>query len=257
MSSRWRRQKRRNRKANGASPAVGESIVCICIPSDETVHAGFCLSLAQMVMHTFMEEPSNLKGLTIQHVGASILPHSRYTLAKKALENHATHLLYLDSDMIFPANTLTRLLAHDKDMVSINAMSRRPPYHTTAWIAPEHQIVTTVESTGLERAWRTGFAVVMLKAAVLAGMKPPYFNLEFIPERDEFRGEDYVFFDAAKAAGFELYIDHDLSKEVQHMGGFAYNPLLKQVAARMQHAEALADNRALAPVPDSGSPVAQ
>ena len=249
MSSRWRRNKRRKSKRNGASRGDEGSIVCICIPSDEQVHAGFCLSLAQMVMHTFMAEPSGLKGLTIQHVGASILPHSRYTLAKKALENHATHLLYLDSDMIFPADTLSRLLAHDKDMVAINAMSRRPPFHTTAWIAPGHQAVTTLESTGLERAWRTGFAVVMLKAEVLAGMQPPYFGLEFVPERDEFRGEDYVFFDAAKAAGFELYIDHDLSKQVQHMGGFAYNPLLKQVAAQMsqQHAEVLQANRSPGP----------
>jgi len=179
------------------------------------------------VMHTFMEEPEGLKGITIQHVGASILPYGRYTLAKKALENNATHLLYIDSDMTFPKDTLVRLLRHDKDIVSINAMSRRPPHNLTAWLGPGQPVVTTPDSTGIEKAWRTGFAVVMVKAQVFETLNAPYFNYEFVPERDEFRGEDYFFFDAAQEAGFELYIDQDLSKQVNHMGGFAWNPLLK------------------------------
>jgi hypothetical protein len=211
-----------------------DPIVAICIPSDDHVHAGFCLSLSQMVLHTLAGSENPIRGITIQHVGASILPHSRYTLVKQSQRHSATHLLFLDSDMTFPGDTLVRLLQHDKDMVGINAMSRRPPHNTTAWIGPDVAAVTTPDSTGLEKAWRTGFAVVMVKAEVFAAMDAPYFDYQYIPEKDQFRGEDYVFFDRARAAGFELYIDHDLSKQVNHMGGFAFNPLLGHAAANMR-----------------------
>ncbi len=233
MSSRWKRKKKRAAQSH-LRVVKDEPVVAICIPSDDHVHAAFCLSLAQMVLHTLAGSDTTLRGLTIQHVGASILPHSRYTLVKQSQRHNATHLLYLDSDMTFPADTLLRLLRHDKDMVSINAMSRRPPHNTTAWLGPDVPAITTPDSTGLEKAWRTGFAVVMIKARVFEGMNAPYFGLEFVPEKDEFRGEDYVFFDAARAAGFELYIDHDLSKQVNHMGCFSYNPLLKHAMAETE-----------------------
>jgi hypothetical protein len=208
MSSRWQRRKKREKGARGSRIEVVEDapIVAICIPSDDHVHAAFCLSLAQMVMHSFVADEIAIKGITIQHVGASILPHSRYTLVKQSQRHNATH-------------------------------------NTTAWVAPDVPVVTTPDSTGLEKAWRTGFAVVMVKAEVFAAMDAPYFGLEFVPEKDQFRGEDYVFFDRARAAGFELYVDHDLSKQVNHMGGFAYNPLLKHAAAEMQHTETLQGGR--------------
>lgn len=227
--SRWNRKLRREHRGEPSPLKIirEEPVVAVCIPSDDQVHAAFCLSLVHMLMHTMTSGETAMKGITVQHVGASILPHSRYTLVKQSMRHQATHLLFLDSDMTFPADTLTRLLRHDKDMVSINAMSRRPPYNLTAWRGPEQRIETTPESTGLEKAWRTGFAVVLIKASVFASLDPPYFELEYIPEKDQFRGEDYVFFDRARAAGFELYVDHDLSKQVNHMGSFAFNPLLK------------------------------
>ena len=203
-------------------------IIAVCIPSDDHVHAAFSMSLVHLLMHTMMSEDVSIGGITVQNIGASILPHSRYMLVKHSQRHKATHLLYLDSDMTFPADTLIRLLRHDKDIVSINAMSRRPPYNLTAWVGPGQPVVTTRESTGLEKVWRTGFAVVLIKAKVFEALDAPYFDYDFLPEKDEFRGEDYHFFDSARAAGFEIYVDQDLSKQVNHLGVFAFNPLLKQ-----------------------------
>lgn len=224
--SRFKRRKRQQKKPRPLALVPDEAIVSICTPSDDHVHAMFCVSLLHMTMHTLVSDNTNVLGMTVQHVGGSILPQSRYTLVKKSLEQKATHLLFIDSDMSFPADTLIRLLRHDVDMVGVNAMSRRPPYQTTAWLAPERRAVTTKDSSGIEKAWRTGFAVVLIRARVFETLAPPYFDNEYIPERDQFRGEDYVFFDRAHAAGFELYIDHDLSREVNHIGSFAFNPVL-------------------------------
>jgi hypothetical protein len=221
---RWSRKPKRDTTINLVEEAP---VVAICIPSDDMVHAAFSLSLVHLIMHTLLAEKANLAGLTIQHIGSSLLPESRYSLVKKSLELGATHLLFLDSDMTFPQDTIIRMLEADKDVVGINAMARRPPYNLTAWYGPGRPVQTTQESEGLEKVWRTGFGVVMIKARVFEKLNAPYFDLEYVPEKDRFRGEDYFFFDAAREAGFELYIDQDLSKQVNHFGSFAFNPLLK------------------------------
>lgn len=235
-----RRRWSKKPKGNGAAlvQPTEAPIVAICIPSDDHVHAAFMLSILHLTMHTFTQDEIPIRGITAQHIGSSILPHSRYTLVKQSARHGATHLLYLDSDMTFPADTLVRLLRHDKDMVSINAMSRRPPYNLTGWVGPGEQLVTTAESTGLVKVWRTGLAVALIKASVFDALDAPYFEQPYLPEKDEFRGEDYHFFDQARKAGFELYIDQDLSKQVNHLGSFAFNPMMKDGMQPHLHAEA-------------------
>jgi hypothetical protein len=226
--SRFKRAKKRQKRERKLELVPDRAVVSICVPSGDEVNAAFAMAWVHMVLETATRENSGIGGLTIQHIGSSILPQSRYSLVKKTFEAapNVTHLLFLDSDMTFPPDTVTRLVAHNVDMVGVNAMSRRPPYQSTAWRGIDERAVTTLESTGLERVWRTGFAVVLIKADVFKTLEPPYFDYEFIPEKDQFRGEDFVFFDRARAAGFELYIDHDLSKQVNHIGTFAFNPLL-------------------------------
>jgi hypothetical protein len=165
---RWTHKPKRKAKKEEPLPISVEAapIVAVCIPSDDHVHAGFCISLVHMLMHTMLTDAIKLEGITIQHIGASILPYSRYTLVKQALHHNATHLLFIDSDMTFPPDTLVRLMRHDKEIVGINAMSRRPPYNLTAWARPGERIVTLTDSMGLEKIWRTGFAVVLIKAEV-------------------------------------------------------------------------------------------
>ena len=80
-------------------------------------------------------------------------------------------------------------------------------------------------------ALRSDLSVTWVGPWLFKSLDPPYFNLEYLPEKDEFRGEDYYFFDHARAAGWDLYIDHDLSKEVYHMGSFAYNPQIRAFLA--------------------------
>ena len=47
-------------------------------------------------------------------------------------------------------------------------------------------------------------------------------------------GEDYSFFEKAKALGYELYIDQDISKGVYHLGTFAYNPQMMGIASELE-----------------------
>jgi hypothetical protein len=200
--------------------------VAILTPCDDSVKTEFALSLSNLILHTLTREDPGLEGITVQFYGSSILPHSRERLCELAISADSTHTLWIDSDMRFPPDMLCRFLRHDESLVGINAMSRREPYRCLAQSAPRVALETKPESTGLEKVYRTGFGVMWVATQVLKDMKPPRFDFEYIEGESVWRGEDYVFFRKATEMGHSIYVDHDISKEVFHMGSMGFNPLL-------------------------------
>ena len=67
-----------------------------------------------------------------------------------------------------------------------------------------------------------GFGCVLMKAEVPLALKGPCFENYFDVLNDRWVGEDVDFCNKVKDAGFNIYVDHDLSKEVAHVGKFAY-----------------------------------
>ena len=199
--------------------------VAIVCPTTDLCHTVFTYSLAQMMKRTLLEAPSNLDSFGLQFYGTSILPLSRQALATYALDVGATHTLWIDSDMEFPSDMLIRFLAHDAPIIGINASSRRPPLRNLAIDKSGDPIETTPESTGLVKAGRIGFGVAWIATDVFRKMESPWFNLEWLPGKNVFRGEDHFFSRKATEAGFELLIDQDISKVVNHMGTFGFNPM--------------------------------
>jgi len=73
----------------------------------------------------------------------------RESLAKEALADGAEYILWVDSDMRFPKNTLERLLAHGKKIVGVNAVTRRKPVLPTAInFYEDKEIFEKIESRG-------------------------------------------------------------------------------------------------------------
>ena len=229
--SRFKREKAKKRKFRMTQE---EKRVCVLIPSDDRVATTFCMALQRMTQRTLVEQPEGLSQLSVQMYGSTILPFSRQQLALYALEQNATHTLWIDSDMSFPEDMLLRFLRRDETLIGINAMSRRPPYRCTAQSAPGEPMVTKPETTGLEKMHRMGFGVLWAATSVYRDMDVPYFDFEYVPEKGCWRGEDYVFFEKARAAGHECYVDHDLSKQVNHHGDFGFNPLMMAQMGAME-----------------------
>ena len=86
------------------------------------------------------------------------------------------------------------------------------------------------ESTGLQAVDHLGMGCVLLDARVFTKIEPPAF--EFLTERTRAEdgtlvdwltvGEDVTFCRKLRDAGFEVLLDHDLSKDVYHVGEFRY-----------------------------------
>lgn len=200
--------------------------VVVLTPSDDRVATQYAASMFNMIQATILAQPENLSAFAVQMFGSTILPFSRQTLADYAIEKGATHTLWIDSDMSFPADTILRLLKRDEPIIGVNAMSRRAPFRCTAQTAPNQYLETNIHSTGMEKVHRMGFGMVWIATEVFKAMEPPFFDFEWNPELKCWRGEDYHFFEKARELGHDFYVDHDLSKEVGHHGDFRYNPVL-------------------------------
>ena len=204
--------------------------VAICVPSGDEVKADFAFSLASMINHA--PGTPNLEVLGLLNQRISVLPDSRNILAKQAVDGGFTHLLWIDSDMSFPHDMLARLMRHRVPIVGINASMRNPPFKTTALTAPGVNCITNLDSTGLEKVERMGMGVVLHTVDVLHAIrKRPYFSFEYLKSKHKHRGEDYYFGEKVKRAGYQLVIDHDVSKEVGHVGSFAHYPMRDQASA--------------------------
>ena len=201
--------------------------VAILIPALDHVHTEFAVSLAQMILHTAGNGAELLSHLSIQTYGCSIIPHARHVLAQHAVESGVTHTLWIDSDMQFPQDMLLRFARHDEKLIGINAMMRRPPYLNCAQAQPGMPLLITEESRGLEKVHRTGFGVMWVATEVFRSISMPWFDLVYQPQLHQFRGEDYVFCEKARAAGYEVYVDLDISREVKHLGSYGFNPWMK------------------------------
>lgn len=138
----------------------------------------------------------------------------RQMAAQAALQTGASHVLFIDSDMRFPEDTLDRLLAHDADIVGANYVQRTMPEW---WVArKDQQVVSSVGRSGLERVDSVGFGVMLVHAHVFHGLQRPWFDTPY--DGTTHLGEDLYFCQQANAAGFYVRIDHDLSQQVRHQG---------------------------------------
>ena len=202
--------------------------VAILTPCNDLVTAEYAMSLVGMMQHTAESKTNGLEFVTVKALGTSVLPKGRQTLCDAALNDNVTHVLWIDSDMKFPADMLIRCLRYAEPIVGINAMMRRPPYLNCAQYENGQPVVTSEDSAGLEKVARAGFGVLWVSAQVMREMERPFFQFEYGAD-GKWYGEDYYFTAKAKALGFDCHIDHDLSKQITHIGSFGYNPLLADV----------------------------
>jgi GT2 family glycosyltransferase len=149
-----------------------------------------------------------------------VVHYAREKIAERIVEEGFDYIWWLDDDMVFPPDTLTRLLAHQKPFVSALAYQRKEPYHTCLfdWIdiktAPEggsFQSLNNIENTGLRKIAASGSACVLVSTEIFKKTKDkrPWFSNKVF-------GEDMAFCKLATDNGYQIYGDTDLI--IGHIG---------------------------------------
>lgn len=196
-------------------------------PTVASTPASFAIDLARLYAFTKEHGPWTFVELDFQpstyvHVG-------REAVLERALRVwRATHVLWLDTDMEFPPNTAIRLAQRNQPIVAANCVMKDLRLLFTA-MRDGKRIETTPKSSGLESVDHVGPAVMLMRTDVVAGLERPWFE-HGRNERGGDVGEDVMFCRKLRAVGYEIYIDHDLSKEIGHIGQHTYRPRADQAA---------------------------
>ena len=190
--------------------------IAICTPCQDQVNAGFALDLAMLVGHAARTLPET-EVAVIQNRG-TIIPQQRAALVYAAQAFGATHLLWIDSDMRFPKDTLGRLLAHDQAIVAANYPTRRPPILPTAEHTDHGYLFTPDDAEGLSSVTHCGLGFMLVDMSVYGVIREPWFHLGYNRAVHEYAGEDFYFCKRAREEGYDILIDQDLSRQVRHAG---------------------------------------
>lgn len=151
----------------------------------------------------------------------------RNNIAQAAIENECTHILFLDDDMGFDNDSLTRLLVHsDKDVVSGLYLMRNFPHYPVLFdeVYKDGQckhLFLTPDKKGLIEVENCGFGFVLIKTDVFRALEKPWVRLGEI-EKDGWC-DDVGFFNRVRKAGFQIYCDLDI--QVTHMINLNMRPM--------------------------------
>ena len=198
--------------------------IAIAVPVRDDVKARFAFDLVSAVATHQATTDDVIIPLLAE---GTLLQSQRTQLVLEARQAEATHVLFIDSDMRFPADTIGRLLVHGDKIVGANCAKRKVPTGPTAnnydAATKRHVPVYTLPtSKGLERIDFLGTGVLCVPMSVFDRIAPPWFATPWDAAHMVFHGEDTFFCLKLREVGIPLYIDHDLSKEIGHIGSFEY-----------------------------------
>jgi hypothetical protein len=188
-------------------------------PTRDAVPAAFAVDVAHLFAYTREVGPWG-RDVTVNFVASTYIHVGREWFLEASLKQGATHLLWLDTDMSVPRETAVLLAMHDQPIVACNYRVRQASGLFTAF-RDDHRVPTLETSTGLEAVEYVGMGAMLMRTDVVKELGRPWFR----HGRNEVGGdigEDVMFCRTLRAAGHAIYIDHDLSKQIGHIGQHTY-----------------------------------
>ena len=172
----------------------------IAVPSTGLMAADFVKSLVKLTEHLQREGIAH----HVEIMAGTLVYLARNSLACKAINENFTHLLFLDSDMVFHESIVEDLLFCGKDFVCGAFQSRRPPYSSCVFTSLKP--VERVKEYGMEpfQVAGCGMACTIISTEVLKQVQCKY-GACFQPTPDF--GEDLAFCWRAKQVGAEIWCE--------------------------------------------------
>lgn len=198
--------------------------IVIAVPTYDSIKPEFVTSLIRMSKY--------------QDTIVSILPYSlvyvaRNNLVSKAIDYKADYILWLDSDIVFPDNTLEVLLDDaSKGMEYISGLyfSRIPPINpviskkliyekTEDGLTHGSEAYIDYPDNSVFEIAGSGFGCVLIKVQSIADVVVTYDEPPFLPMKGF--GEDYSFCFKFSQLGKKMYCDSRI--KCGHVGSFIYD----------------------------------
>lgn len=182
-----------------------------------------------------MDKPENTRIVQNYH---SSVAYGMNEIGRYFLKSDNEFLFFVNDDMLYQRDALTRLLSHDKDIVCGVYLRRGFPFEPVIYdfidergMVRPHYLVDG--ESGLIPIKACGSGVILIRRRVLETMQQPWWRLGTI--QPDLISEDLTFSREAGAAGFEIFCDLDvrvghmiLAPVIPHYDGGRWTTLLRQ-----------------------------
>ena len=204
--------------------------ILIATPTVESTKTDFTRSLVTLDCAGYRA----VLGMTEQ----TLVDHARNDLVRQAIESNCDHILWLDSDMVFEADTLQRLAKHAEDGLEyVTGIYFARAFPTvpviSQWLHCEEgradngaEIFTDYPQDSLFEIAASGFGCVLTKTSLFQEVTRQFKTLPF--ERVCGLGEDYSFCWRLSQLGKQMWCDSSI--KCGHVGSYTFteNDYLKQ-----------------------------
>lgn len=176
----------------------------IAVPCTDYMHADFVRSLVNLTGRLQREGIRH----EVEIANGSLVYIARDKLACRAINDGFTHILFIDSDMVFDDGIVETMQFCGKDFVCGAFQSRRPPYGKCVYKTLKP--LESVDRWGAEpfRAEGCGMALTMISAEILKDVQTRNGTCFSPAMIDGVKfGEDLAFCHRAKETGAELWCE--------------------------------------------------
>lgn len=196
--------------------------LAVCVPTRDMLHSAHAMSLVELVKFNTMNDIETQVFMD----ASTILLTQREHLATMSLDMGADYILWIDSDIVFPATTAVRLLAHNEPIVAANYIRRQEPYKGVAYktIGDWQNPVPFDVQDELVDIEGVGMGCMLMKTNIFTELPKPWFEFAWSPESNDFLGEDMVLCRKIETAGYSIKLDTVLSQELRHLGTYGFGP---------------------------------
>ena len=182
--------------------------VLIALPTAKNIETDTFLSLYRL------EKPSDVD-IHLECFYGYNIDQVRNLIAHFGIVNGFDYVLFVDSDMILPRDTLVRLLDADKDIVSGIYIQRKPGQRITEVHVGGKNVTDPkfFEGKKFVEADSVGFGCVLVRTKVLREVGYPQFVYHDTLDFTQTVSEDADFCGKARARGYKVWVMTDLLYE--------------------------------------------
>ena len=169
-----------------------QSNIALLLPTNRGLKPKTLQSLLEMVAHT------TVKTVLISTEGFTTA-ENRIWLAAQAIKKGATHLLFVDDDMVYEKDMLEKLLEHDVDIVGAKYANRRGTGEVIEYLDEPEGNFFKVKALG--------GGCLLVKKVVFERTPQPWFGYKTLPTGAVSMSNDWFFCEKAHESGFEIWCD--------------------------------------------------
>lgn len=189
--------------------------VTIAVPSNRGVKGKTVESLMKMIAYSKDVDYN----IVVASEGYTISENRTY-LTVQAINSGSTHLLFIDDDMVFPEDTLERLLSHKKDVIGVAYHSRNLSKKLNI-LSEDGEVIEDKDiKEDLMKVQHVGTGTMLIDLEVFKKIDRPWYKMETHIMGFTLMGEDAWFCKQAREKKIDIWCDTTI--KVGHIGDYTY-----------------------------------